>query len=64
MVHPGGTCYDLIRSIDDRVTEIEGLLINDASLIPGAFGLPPILTIVALVKNGLFLGVINNMSRQ
>lgn len=50
-VHPGGTCHELVRSIDDPVTDIEGLFISDASLIPGAFGLPPILTIIALAKS-------------
>lgn len=49
-VHPGGTCRELIRSLDDPVTEFEGLFISDASIIPGAFGLPPILTIIALAK--------------
>lgn len=48
--HPGGTCHELVRSIDEPVTDFEGLYISDASLIPGPFGLPPILTIIALAK--------------
>ncbi len=48
--HPGGTCCELVRSPDGPITDLEGLLISDASIIPGAFGLPPILTIIALAK--------------
>lgn len=49
-VHPGGTCRALIRSLEDPITDFEGLFIGDASLIPGAFGLPPILSIITLAK--------------
>ncbi len=49
-VHPGGTCHDLVRSIEEPYTDFEGLFISDASIIPGAFGLPPILTIIACAK--------------
>lgn len=48
--HPGGTCHELVRSLDEPVTDFEGLFISDASLIPGPFGLPPILTVIALAK--------------
>jgi choline dehydrogenase-like flavoprotein len=48
--HPGGTCSNMVRSPLDASTEIESLYISDASIIPGPFGLPPMLTVIALAK--------------
>jgi choline dehydrogenase-like flavoprotein len=45
--HPGGTCSKIVKSYE---TEISGLRISDASIIPGPFGLPPMLTIIAVAK--------------
>ena len=48
--HPGGTSA-IGRVVDkDLQTEIENLYVCDASVLPVAPGLPPILTIVALAK--------------
>ncbi|MCX8181497.1 MAG: GMC family oxidoreductase [Candidatus Methanomethyliaceae archaeon] len=47
-VHPGGTCCSLVKGLEPL---IESLYISDASVIPGPFGIPPILTIVAMSKN-------------
>ncbi len=48
--HPGGTAA-VGRIVDaDLKTEIEGLYVCDASVLPRSPGLPPILTIVALAK--------------
>ena len=48
--HPGGTAA--IDTVVDRdlQTEIDGLFVCDASVLPTAPGLPPILTIMALAK--------------
>lgn len=48
--HPGGTCSELVRSPEEVETEVEGLFISDASVIPGPFGLPPMLTVIAISK--------------
>ena len=34
----------------DQQTEIEGLYVSDASVLPSPLGMPPILTLVALSK--------------
>lgn len=48
--HPGGSAA-MGRVVDESLqTEIEGLYIADASVIPRAPGRPPILTIVGLAK--------------
>ncbi|MDH7556769.1 MAG: FAD-dependent oxidoreductase [Candidatus Methanosuratincola sp.] len=56
--HPGGTCSDLVRSPEDPETDVESLFISDASVIPGPFGLPPMLTIIAISRRlaSLLLG--------
>ena len=46
--HPGGTCSKAVTG--SYGTDIEGLYIADASVIPGPFGLPPMLTIIAIAK--------------
>jgi len=48
--HPGGTAA--IGNIVDKnlQTEIKNLYISDASVLPAASGLPPLLTIMALAK--------------
>jgi choline dehydrogenase-like flavoprotein len=46
--HPGGTCAEAVdRGFE---TEVQGLRIADASIIEGPFGLPPMLTVVAMAK--------------
>ena len=47
--HPGGTCSRIIGKSYE--TGFEGLHISDASVIQGPFGLPPMLTIIAIAKN-------------
>lgn len=49
--HPGGTARigGFVRA-PELETEIEGLFIADASLLPESTGGPPILTIMALAK--------------
>jgi len=48
--HPGGTAA-IGKVVDNRLmTEIQNLYVCDASVLPQAPGLPPILTIVALGK--------------
>jgi choline dehydrogenase-like flavoprotein len=48
--HPGGTAA--VGQVVDRnlQTQIDNLFVCDASVLPAAPGLPPILTIVALAK--------------
>ena len=48
--HPGGTAKvgDLVDS--DLQTEIENLYVCDCSVIPAAWGLPPVFTILCLAK--------------
>lgn len=48
--HPGGTCHPLVKSGEGPVPGIDGLYITDASILEGPFGIPPLLTIVALSK--------------
>lgn len=48
--HPGGTCSNIVKSPLEASTEIDSLYISDASIIPGPFGMPPILTVIALAK--------------
>lgn len=48
--HPGGTAAVGEVLNNDFETEIEGLYVSDASVIPEAPGRPPILTIVAISK--------------
>ncbi|MBC7127473.1 MAG: GMC family oxidoreductase [Candidatus Methanosuratus sp.] len=48
--HPGGTCSGIVRSVEEPETDVEGLFVSDASVLPGPFGLPPMLTIIALSK--------------
>ncbi|MDI6723694.1 MAG: GMC family oxidoreductase N-terminal domain-containing protein [Methanobacterium sp.] len=48
--HPGGTAA-IGRVVDNNLeTQIKGLYVADASIIPQAPGRPPILTIIALAK--------------
>ncbi len=48
--HPGGTAKIGVAVDRDLATEVEGLYVVDASVLPEAPGGPPILTIVALAK--------------
>jgi len=48
--HPGGTAAIGVVVDSNLATEVEGLFVCDASVLPIAPGLPPILTIVALSK--------------
>jgi len=48
--HPGGTAKIGISVDKNLETEISGLYVADASVLPAAPGAPPILTIVALAK--------------
>ncbi|HRR53723.1 MAG TPA: GMC oxidoreductase, partial [Candidatus Methanomethylicus sp.] len=56
--HPGGTCSAFVRSPVKTFTDIRSLSIADASVIPGPFGIPPMLTVVAIAKRlcSLLLG--------
>jgi len=56
--HPGGTCSNMVKSPLEASTEIDSLYISDASILPGPFGLPPMLTIIAISKriSGILLG--------
>ena len=48
--HPGGTAA-MGKVVDNNLeTQIKGLFISDASVIPQALGRPPILTVAALAK--------------
>lgn len=48
--HPGGT-VKIGESVDQNLkTQIDNLYVCDASVIPTAWGLPPVLTIIALGK--------------
>lgn len=48
--HPGGTA-GIGRVVNaDQETEISRLFVSDASVLPEAPGMPPVLTIVALSK--------------
>lgn len=48
--HPGGTAKIGVSVDKNLETEISGLYVADASVLPAAPGAPPILTIVALAK--------------
>jgi choline dehydrogenase-like flavoprotein len=48
--HPGGTAAIGKVVNTDLQTRVDGLFVCDASVMPAAPGLPPILTIVALAK--------------
>jgi len=56
--HPGGTCSAFVKSPVKTFTDIKSLSIADASAIPGPFGTPPMLTVVAIAKRlcSLLLG--------
>jgi len=46
--HPGGTCVSLVGP--SLETDVESLYISDASILKGPFGIPPMLTIIAMSK--------------
>lgn len=48
--HPGGTAAIGVVVDSNLETEIEGLFVADASVLPRAPGAPPVLTILALAK--------------
>ena len=48
--HPGGTAAVGVVVDSNLQTKIDNLFVCDASVLPTAPGLPPILTIVALSK--------------
>jgi len=48
--HPGGTAKIGVAVDKNLETEVTGLYVADASVLPAAPGAPPILTIVALAK--------------
>ncbi len=48
--HPGGTAKIGVSVDKNLATEVSGLYVADASVLPAAPGAPPILTIVALAK--------------
>lgn len=48
--HPGGTAPIGITVDKNHETKIKNLFVADASVLPEAPGLPPILTIIALSK--------------
>jgi choline dehydrogenase-like flavoprotein len=48
--HPGGTAAIGMMVNKDLETEVEGLYVCDASVLPETPGRPPLLTLVALAK--------------